>query len=310
MGFKHLDFRLFSDRLDPGPSGRGRLRVNLCPDERFAMILVHPDQARLYCQGAMSEAEGHQIAGGMAAVFSGASPDRGSPNEDSAALIPFDATSGVLVVADGMGGTRGGEQASALAVKALRESLAAAARTGVAMRTAILDGIESASQAVSALGGGAATTLAAVEVQGDSVRPYHVGDSIILVMGQRGKIKLQTVSHSPVGFAVEAGVLDAAEAMHHEDRHLVSNVLGAPDMRIEVGSSLKLALRDTLLLSSDGLFDNLHTDEVVARLSKGPLASGVRRLTEDCVQRMTRPAEGEPSKPDDLTFVAFRREPR
>jgi serine/threonine protein phosphatase PrpC len=163
---------------------------------------------------------------------------------------------------------------------------------------------------VSALGVGAATTLAAVEVQGDSVRPYHVGDSMILVMGQRQKIKLQTVSHSPVGFAVEAGVLDAAEAMHHEDRHLVSNVLGTPDMRIEVGSSLKLALRDTLLLSSDGLFDNLHTDEVVARLCKGPLASGVRRLTEDCVQRMTRPAEGEPSKPDDLSFVAFRRAPR
>ena len=286
------------------------MRVKLCPNERLAMILVHPDQARLYCQSAMSEAEAHQIAGGVAVVFSGACPERGSPNEDSAALIPFDATSGVLVVADGMGGTRGGEQASALAVKALRESLAAAARTGAAMRTAILDGIESASRAVNDLGVGAATTLAAVEVQGNSVRPYHVGDSMILVMGQRGKIKLKTVSHSPVGFAVEAGVLDAAEAMHHEDRHLVSNVLGASDMRIEVGSSLKLAMRDTLLLSSDGLFDNLHTDEVVARLCKGPLASGVRRLTEDSVQRMTWPAEGEPSKPDDLTFVAFRRAPR
>ena len=310
MPVKHSNLGPFSDRTDVGSGDRGWFRLNLCPEDRLAMNLVHPDQARLYCDSAMSEAEAHQIAGGTAAVFSGACPGKQSPNEDSAALIPFDASSGVLVVADGMGGTRGGEQASALAVKALRESLAEASRTGEAMRTAILDGIETASRAVSALGVGAATTLAAVEVQGGSVRPYHVGDSRILVMGQRGKIKLQTVSHSPVGFAVEAGVLDAVEAMHHEDRHLVSNVLGAADMRIEVGSTLELALRDTLLLSSDGLFDNLHTDEIVARLRKGAIRSGVRRLTRDAVQRMTKPAEGEPSKPDDLTFVAFRRAPR
>jgi serine/threonine protein phosphatase PrpC len=271
------------------------------------MILVHPDQARLYCEGAMTEAETHQIAGGAAAVFSAPCPGKETSNEDSAALIPFGATSGVLAVADGMGGTRGGEQASALAVRALHRSLAEAARRGALMRTAILDGIESASRAVMELAVGAATTLAVVEVQGGSVRPYHVGDSMILVVGQRGKVKLQTVSHSPVGFAVEAGVLDAAAAMHHEDRHLVSNVLGAADMRIEVGSTLKLAPRDTLILSSDGLFDNLHLDEVVARLRKGTLGSGVRRLSEDSARRMTQPEPGEPSKPDDLTFVAFRR---
>ncbi len=129
---------------------------------------------------------------------------------------------------------------------------------------------------------------------------------MILVMGQRGKIKLQTVSHSPVGFALEAGVIDEAEAMHHEDRHLVSNVLGASDMRIEVGSTLALSSRDTLLLSSDGLFDNLHRDEVVERMRRGPLLEAVRKLSRDSVRRMTRPVEGEPSKPDDLTFVAFR----
>ncbi len=129
---------------------------------------------------------------------------------------------------------------------------------------------------------------------------------MILVMGQRGKIKLQTVSHSPVGFAVEAGVIDEAEAMHHEDRHLVSNVLGASDMRIEVGSTLTLSPRDTLLLSSDGLFDNLHRDEIVERMRKGPLLEAARRLGQDSVRRMTRPVGENPSKPDDLTFVVLR----
>ncbi len=270
------------------------------------MILVHPDQARLYCGTSMDDAEIHEIAGRSAAVFSTSCPGTEAPNEDSAALIPLDATSCVLVVADGMGGSRSGELASALAVRTLRSALAEAAGPGAMLRTAILNGIENASRAVADLGVGAGTTLAVVEVQGNSIRPYHVGDSMILVMGQRGKIKLQTVSHSPVGFAVEAGVIDEAEAMHHEDRHLVSNVLGASDMRIEVGSTLALSSRDTLLLSSDGLFDNLHRDEVVERMRRGPLHEGVRKLSRDSVRRMTRPVEGEPSKPDDLTFVAFR----
>jgi serine/threonine protein phosphatase PrpC len=95
--------------------------------------------------------------------------------------------------------------------------------------------------------------------------------------------------------------------MHHEDRHLVSNMLGVPDMRIEVGSSRRLAPLDTLLVASDGLSDNLHTEEIIERIRRGPLADVARELVRDARRRMDKPAEGEPSKPDDLTFVGFRR---
>ena len=105
---------------------------------------------------------------------------------------------------------------------------------------------------------------------------------------------------------MEAGVLDAADAMHHEDRHLVSNVIGAPEMRIEIGPSCKLDPRDTLLLASDGLCDNLHIEEIVERVRKGPLIAAADRLVSDARERMSQPQEGQPSKPDDLTFVAFR----
>ena len=40
---------------------------------------------------------------------------------------------------------------------------------------------------------------------------------------------------------VEAGWLDEEEALHHEDRHIVSNMIGAPNMRIEIGSVVRLA---------------------------------------------------------------------
>ena len=135
---------------------------------------------------------------------------------------------------------------------------------------------------------------------------YHVGDSVILVIGQRGKIKLQTIPHSPVGYAVEAGLLDEHEAMHHEDRHLIFNMLGSPDMRIEVGSTLELAPLETVLVASDGLADNVHTAEIVDILRKGPLDEATRALVALARARMLERTEHQPHKPDDLTVVVWR----
>ncbi len=268
--------------------------------------LREPRDARLYLECAQGEVELFGVAGGTAAVFSARSPDKQSPNEDAAALIPFDSRSAALAVADGVGGAKGAAQAAGLAVRSLATGLGRAAADGRPLRTAILDAIERAQAAVAGLGGGAATTLAVAELRDGRVRPYHVGDSAILLVGQRGRLKLQTIAHSPVGFAVEAGLLDVREALHHEERHLVSNVLGAPDMRVEIGALRSLAARDTLLLASDGLFDNLHLDEVVEQVRRGPLAAAARRLAEACRRRMCQPRAQQPSKPDDLTLIAFR----
>jgi len=247
------------------------------------------------------------VAGGVAVLFSARSPDKQTANEDSAALIPVDETSCVLVVADGLGGERAGHEASRLAVSTIAEVVRRAADAGeTALRAAILDGIETANETILRLGIGAATTLAVAEIAAGEVRPYHVGDSMILVTGGLGKIKLLTVSHAPVALAVESGLIDEREAMHHEHRHIVSNVVGSETMRIEIGAKLKLAPRDTLLLASDGLADNLHTDEIVGRIRKGPLKRAVGRLVKEARGRMDQSTNGSPHKPDDLTLIAFR----
>lgn len=254
----------------------------------------------------MSGVECETLGVGEVALFSAPCPEREGPNQDAAALLPFGPDAAVLVVADGMGGGRSGERAAGLAVQAVWNSLLEGRREGWKLRTALLNGIERANQEVCDLAIGAATTLAAVEIQQGRVRPYHVGDSLILLVGQRGKVKLETVSHSPVGFAVEAGVLDASDAMHHEDRHLVSNLIGSGDMRIEVGSEREIAPRDTLVLASDGLSDNLTTHEITERVRRGPLVDAAEALASTARRRMYAPAEDEPSKPDDLTLLAFR----
>lgn len=262
--------------------------------------------AQLFFQAEMSRGEILELSGAVAAVFSARCREKETPNEDAAALVHVNGEAGILVVADGLGGSPAGEQASCLAIRELIASIREAPGDDPSLRAAILNGIENANRAVSELGIGAATTMAIAEIRGRTVRPYHVGDSMVLVVGQRGKLKLQTVSHSPVGYAVEAGLLDETEAMHHDQRHLVSNVIGTPDMRIEVGSTVEMARYDTLLLATDGLFDNLHTDEIVERIRKGPLKRVLRTLVEDCHRRMETPEEGQPSKPDDLTFIAYR----
>ena len=255
----------------------------------------------------MSEAEHWQLPFGEVAWFTARRPGRDGPNEDSLAVLPISEDSVVLVVADGAGGLRGGADASALAVRALDRAIAEGQGEGWMLRTAILNGIERANQAVVELGVGAATTLAAVEVADGQARPYHVGDSPILCFGGRGKLKLETVSHSPVGFAIEAGLLAESDAMHHEDRHLVSNLLGESDMRIEVGSSRALAARDTLVVASDGLSDNLLVHEI-AKVARGSdLREACDELASIARRRMYNPEADEPSKPDDLTVVMFRR---
>jgi serine/threonine protein phosphatase PrpC len=262
--------------------------------------------ATTYLDCDMPQGELQEVAGGVAAVFSARLPGKTTANEDAAAVIPLDERSAVIVVADGLGGAASGDQASKLAVEALIRSVENVSPDGEEIRTAILNGFEQANRDVQTLGGGAATTLAVVEIHDGTVRPYHVGDSAILVTGGRGRVKLQTVCHSPVGYAVEAGLLDELEAMYHEQRHFVSNVIGRPDMRIEIGSPLELAARDTLLVATDGLFDNLHLPEIVERLRKGALPEAVDELAGQSRQRMQEPTEGQPSKPDDLTLVAFR----
>ena len=117
---------------------------------------------------------------------------------------------------------------------------------------------------------------------------------------------MQTVPHSPVGYGVEAGLIDQDEALHHEHRHIVSNFIGTPEMHIAIGPPLRLAARDTVLIASDGLFDNLYSDRIAEEIHKGRLYVAAQRLVTQSLERMQYPTEGNPSKPDDLTFIVFR----
>lgn len=253
----------------------------------------------------MPEALHLDFIGGQAVVFSARCPTKETANEDALAIVPVEENSGVLVVADGMGGHAGGEAAAKTAIQEVVTAIHEAIDSGVVIRSAIVDGFERANEKVRASGTGGGTTLSVLEIDHGTARPYHAGDSMILIVGSKGKVKLQSTMHSPVGFAVEAGFLDDEEAMHHEDRHVVLNAIGSESMRIEIGSPVKIAKRDTVLLATDGLSDNLRIEEIIEQLRKGSLVKSVEDLVGRCTERMS---SNEPTaKPDDLSLVVFRR---
>jgi serine/threonine protein phosphatase PrpC len=247
------------------------------------------------------------VGGGFMVAFTCRAPDKESENEDCVAAIPYGPDAVVLVVADGAGGLPAGRRASQTAVRSLEQLLNAAAAETMQLRTAILNGIDSANEAVLALGNGSATTLTVVTIEGRIARSYQIGDSEAMVVGQRGKIRAQTMAHSPTGFAVEAGLLDKRDALHHEERHLVSNFIGMADMRIDMGAGVQLNPLDTVLLASDGLTDNIHMHEITEMVRKGPLSEAVSSMTSLARRRMTVATMHQPSKPDDLSVVLFRK---
>lgn len=210
----------------------------------------------------------------------------------------------VCLVADGLGGQPSGDQASAITIDLLVSKLEGNVPEPADVMQLILSGIEEANQALVDTSSGSATTLAIAEIQDNSIRSYHAGDSMVLMTGQRGKIKLETISHSPVGYAVEAGLVGEEDSLHHDERHIVSNVIGTPEMHISMGSSLTMHPRDTLLIASDGLFDNLHKEEIIEIIRKGRLQTCADRLITTARDRMQDHID--PWKPDDLSFILFR----
>ncbi|MGE0483825.1 MAG: PP2C family serine/threonine-protein phosphatase [Gammaproteobacteria bacterium] len=263
------------------------------PPRRYAGVSVDSPETISAC--------GYEVT-----LLTRACPGREQPNQDAVLVLAYGAETLIAAVADGAGGYPNGDAASGSALAALHE--ACLADTSLAPRAAILNGFEAAHAAIKARGAGGATTLVAVELNGTTLRTYHAGDSGVLVAGQRGRVKLQSVFHSPTGYLVEAGMLDEAEALHHDQRHEVSNLLGMEPMSVAIGSPLQLAARDTVVIASDGLYDNLYVDEIVEAVRKGPLAACCAALASTADARMRAEAgDGAPSKPDDLSVILLRR---
>ena len=242
------------------------------------------------------------LPSGEAVVFSRPHPyGHGSDaNEDALGLFQPEPDRLWLAIADGVGGLPRGQEAASRVIEMLGEPRSIQNVESMESR------IAASNQVLLEQLPGGATTISVVEILGDSLISYHAGDSAALVVGQRGRIKLKTQCHSPVGISEASGRLDEKQALFHPRRHLLNNMMGDPALWLEKQAALDLAALDTVLVASDGLWDNLFIAEAIEAIRAGPLISAAQLLVDTVISRMNAPVTGLPSKPDDVSFILYR----
>lgn len=228
-----------------------------------------------------------------------------SRNEDSLMVAQLENRGMVLAVADGVGGHADGDQASKLAIDTLIEIIEREPFGEAKIRNLVLDAFEEGNERIIRSFQEAATTLVVAEIKDQAVRFYLAGDSLALISSNRGRLKYRVYGHNPVDFGILAGVWDESHYDPMGTRHMVTSVLGSEDMQVQVTSSLVLTPGDTLVLGSDGLFDNLSSREISKIIAHKNLDLAASLLQEKVASQM-KSGDLEYSKEDDLSFILFR----
>jgi len=186
-------------------------------------------------------------------------------NEDS--LYPDTDGSGpgplLVAIADGMGGHVGGEIASRLAIDAASEL---PAESTIEPRSRVEAGnaaVVDASRDNPDLAGMGTTLTLALFAEDATMRIGHVGDSRLYLL-RKGDLQLVTVDHTWVMEMQRRGQLTEQQAASHPRKHLLTRVLGMPDVEVD-DQDLELVDGDRVLVCSDGLTTMLD-DKAVAKL--------------------------------------------
>lgn len=180
----------------------------------------------------------------------------------------------IFLVADGMGGHQGGEEASSLAIASIEQfalntlkwffplkgSHTVADQFQAAVREADATVVEEAAQRPELRGMG--TTLTMAYSLDSELYVVHVGDSRAYVY-RDGELHQITQDHTLVAELVTRGEVTAEKAAEHRLRHVVTNVIGGPEAGVRVEAhKLNLQPGDRILLCTDGLTEMLSDDQI------------------------------------------------
>lgn len=211
-------------------------------------------------------------------------------NEDSFLVEPP-----LYAVADGMGGARGGEVASQLALTTIEEGF-------LEDRAPLPALVHEANAAVFARSNedrrvaGMGTTLTAALIRGDLALLVHVGDSRAYLL-RGGELRQVTEDHTLVERMVRAGEISPDEADVHPHRNVLLRVLGT-EADVDVDETqLGLLEGDRLLLCSDGL-TGMITDAQIQAILEAAVAP------QDAADRLVR-AANRAGGIDNITVVVL-----
>ena len=180
-----------------------------------------------------------------------------------------------VVVADGMGGHAGGEEASRIATQVIQNYLVEHWSSNSSDSSLLEAAFMQANQAIvqdqqhhperADMG----TTAVAVLFRQQSSWCAHVGDSR-LYLWRSATLQQVTEDHTWVARALKSGDIEPEEARNHPYRHILSRCLGREDLRQIDIQSLDMQTGDRLLLCSDGLTEELGDPLIASYLQAQP----------------------------------------
>lgn len=216
-------------------------------------------------------------------------------NEDS-----YLERSPLFVVADGMGGARAGEVASAIAVETAKAS-----EVGASPEQDLAGVVKAANAEIyrkaqeDSEHAGMGTTFTGALVTGSEVAIGHVGDSR-MYRYRDGELERLTQDHSLVEEFVRQGKLTPEEAEVHPQRSIITRALGPePDVQVDT-FTYPGRPGDVYLICSDGL-TGMISEDAIARI----LAAD---STLDAAAKQLIDAANENGGRDNITVILFRLE--
>ncbi len=204
--------------------------------------------------------------------------DTGRVREHNEDTIAWDATLGLLVLADGMGGYNAGEVASGIAVKTIvnlvresleREDLSATdpgtnlSRPAIILRDAITRANKIIFQTARTQPNceGMGTTVVGALFHDNRITIAHVGDSRLYRLRGQG-FEQVTLDHSLLQELVDRGFYSPEEAQRAANKNYVTRALGVEN-NVDVEIQEHPAQRgDVYMLCSDGLSDMVEDDDI------------------------------------------------
>ena len=185
----------------------------------------------------------------------------------------------LFIVADGMGGHKGGEEASALAIVSIEDFLLRALHwffrlQGDAVLNEFQTALRAADERIFAEAQqrpglrGMGTTVTVAYVVGKMLYVAHAGDSRLYLL-RNGALHQLTQDHTLVGELVRNKVIDPEAASQHPMRNVITNSVGGDKLGVQPEvNRLALASGDTLLVCSDGLSEMVKDTEIAEILAR------------------------------------------
>jgi serine/threonine protein phosphatase PrpC len=189
---------------------------------------------------------------------------RRAQNQDSGGSFP---EIGLFVVADGMGGHRGGEVASKIAVDTIHEVAAASLKSGKSSADALAEGAKHANLRIMDRSRkepdleGMGTTTTSLRIEEGKIFIGHVGDSRCYLIKPEGIWQL-TRDHSLVQEKLRAGMITREQLKTDRMKNVITRSVG---FDLHFGIDLyeyAPTAGDLFLLCSDGLTGPLDDEEI------------------------------------------------